>query len=155
MAIYMKLGSIAGSVTASGYETYIKLESFRWGFVANTSFAQAGAEVTVREVVVTMRAEKASPLIVNAGVSRASLKPSVLFKFTTTGGDGKVIPFLSYELTDCIITNYSIEAPEEGHPVETLALNFTKITETFNPRDSKMTGSPTTVTYDVKSAQTS
>ena len=150
----MKLGSIAGSVTTSGYENWIMLESFRWGFAANTSFSQAGAEVTVREVEVKMRSEKASPLIVNAGLSRTVLQPSVQFKFTTTGKSG-VDVYLTYELSGAIVSNYSIEAPEEGHPTETLTLNFTKVTQTSNPRDAKLTGSPTTVTYDVKAAKTS
>lgn len=149
----MKLGSIAGTVTTSGYESWIMLESFRWGFTANQALRQAGAEVTVNEVVVTMRAEKASPLIVSAGLSRAN-QSSVQFKFTTTAKD-KVDVFLSYELTNALISGYSIEAPAEGHPIETLSLNFTKITETFNPRDSKLTGSPSSVTYDVTAAQTS
>jgi type VI secretion system secreted protein Hcp len=154
VAIYMKLGSVAGSVTTSGYESWIALDSFRWGFSVGMTSKMAGSEATLREVVVTMRAEKASPLIVNAGFSRTVLKPSVLIKFTTTSKD-KVDVFLTYELSNCVISNYAIEAQQEGHPTETLSLSFTKITETFNPRDSKLTGSPTTVTYDVTSAQTS
>ncbi|HVC63719.1 MAG TPA: type VI secretion system tube protein Hcp [Acetobacteraceae bacterium] len=154
MAIYMKLGSIQGSVTTSGYENWIALDSFQWGFSAGYTAKQSGSEVSVREVVVTMRTEKASPLVVNAGVSRSVLTPSVIIKFTTTSKD-KVDVFMSYELSNCVITNYAISGPQEGHPTETLSLSFTKITETFNPRDSKLTGSPTTVTYDVTSAQTS
>ena len=154
MAIYMKLGSIAGSVTTNGYENWIMLEEFKWGFAASGTLAQAGAEVTVREVAVKMRAESASPLVVNAGLSRSVLKPSVQFKFTTTGKDSVVV-FLSYELSNCIISSYGIEAPGEGHPIESLSLNFTKITETYNPRDSKLIGSPSSVTYDVTTAQTS
>ena len=149
----MKLGSIAGAASTSGYETWIMLEHFQWGFAANTSYSQAGAEVTVREVVVKMKTEKASPLIVNAGVSRTVLTP-VSFKFTTTSKD-KVDVYLAYDLTGCIITNYTIEGSNEGHPIETLSLNFTKITETYTSRDAKLTGTPTSVTYDVKSAQTS
>lgn len=154
VAIYMKLGSIAGSVTTSGYANWIVLDSFRWGFSAGYTSKQSGSEVSVREIVVTMRAEKASPLMVNAGVSRSFLKPSVLIQFTATAKD-KVDVFMSYELSNCLITNYAIEAPAEGHPTETLSLSFTKITQTFNPRDSKLIGSPTSVTYDVTSAQTS
>ena len=154
MAIYMKLGSIPGSVTTGGYENWIACESFQWGFSAAYAARQPGSEVSVREVVVTMKAEKSSPLVVNAGLSRSVLKPSVSIKFTTTAKD-KVDVFMTYELGDCIISNYAISAPPEGHPVETLSLSFTKITQTFNPRDAKLTGSPTTVTYDVKAAQTS
>ena len=59
------------------------------------------------------------------------------------------------KLTGAVVTNYVIEAAEEGHPTETLTLDFTKVTQTFNPRDAKLTGSPTTVAYDVKAAKTS
>jgi len=153
VAIYLKLGSIAGSVTTAGYENWITLDSFQWGFSAGYTAKQSGSEVAVREVVVTMRAEKASPLVVSAGVSRSVLNPSVHVKFTTTSKD-KVDMFMHYELSNCVITNYSISAPGEGHPIETLSLSFTKITHTFHPRDAKLTGSPTTVTYDLKTAQT-
>ncbi len=154
MAIYMKLGSIQGSAMTSGFESWITLESFQWGFAAGYTAKHTGSEVSVREVVVTLRAEKASPLIVNAGVSRTVLTPSVNIKFTTTSKD-KVDTFMSYDLSNCVITSYAIEAPGEGPPVETLSLSFAKITETFYPKDSKLTGSPTSVTYDVRSAQSS
>jgi type VI secretion system secreted protein Hcp len=156
VAIYMKLGSIPGSVTTGGYENWIACESFRWGFAVPSTVGQPGAaaDVTVHEVVVTMKAEKSSPLMVNAGLSRSVLKPSVSIKFTTTAKD-KVDVFMTYELGDCMISNYAVSAPQEGHPIETLSLSFTKITQTFNPRDARLTGSPTSVTYDVKAGQTS
>lgn len=151
----MKLGSIPGSVTTAGYENWIACDSFRWGFAVPSAVRLPGAaaDVTVHEVIVTMKAEKSSPLMVNAGLSRTVLKPSVSFKFTTTGKD-KVDVFMGYELGDCMITNYAVSAGQEGHPLETLSLSFTKITQTFNPRDAKLTGSPTSVTYDVKAGQT-
>lgn len=153
MAIYMKLGAIPGSVTTGGYENWIALDSFQWGFSAGYTAKQAGSEVSVREVVVTMRAEKASPLVVSAALNRTVLQPSVNIKFTTTSKD-KVDVFMSYVFTGCMISNYAISGPQEGHPTETLSLSFTTITQTFNPRDARLTGSPTTVTYDVRSAQT-
>ncbi len=153
MAIYMKLGAIQGSVTTDGFQNWITLESFQWGFTGGYTAKQSGSEVSVREVVVTMRAEKASPLIVSAGLSRTVLAPSVTISMATTAKDS-VTTFMSYVLTGCVITNYGISAPTEGHPTETLSLSFTAITETFNPRDAKLSGSPSSVTYDVTSAQT-
>lgn len=149
----MKLGTIQGSAMTSGFESWIVLESFQWGFSAGYTAKHSGSEVSVREVVVTMRTEKASPLIVNAGVSRTVL-PTTTIKLTTTSKD-KVDTYMSYEFTKCVITNYAISAPGEGPPTETLSLSFAKVTETFNPKDSKLTGAPTTVTYDVQSAQSS
>jgi type VI secretion system Hcp family effector len=153
VAIYLKLGSIQGSAMTSGFENWISLESFQWGFAAGYTAKQSNSEVSVREVVLTMRAEKASPLIVSAGVSRTVL-PTAVFKFTTTAKD-KVDTYMTYEFANCVITNYAIAAPGEGAPTETLSLSFTTVTETFNPRDSKLTGAPTTVTYDVRSAKAS
>lgn len=151
MAIYLKLDGVSGSVKTAGYENWIALDSFQWGFAAAYGGHEQHAEVTVREIVVTMKAEKGSPMIVNAGLSRSVLRPAVI-KFTTTGKD-KVDVFMTYELADCMISHYAIAAPEEGIPVETLSLTFTKITQTYNPRDARLTGSPTSVTYDVKAAQ--
>jgi type VI secretion system secreted protein Hcp len=153
VAIYLKLGAIQGSAMTSGFENWIVLESFQWGFAAGYTAKQSNSEVSVREVVLTMRAEKASPLIVSAGVSR-TVQPLAVFKFTTTSKD-KVDTFMSYEFANCVITNYAISAPGEGPPTETLSLSFTTVTETFNPRDSKLFGTPTTATYDVRSAKAS
>ena len=153
MSIYLKLGSIQGSVTASGFENWIVLDSFQWGFSAGYTAKQSGSEVSVREVVMTLRAEKASPLIVSAGVSRTVL-PSAVLKFTTTTKD-KVTTFMSYEFANCVITNYAVSAPAEGVPQETLSLSFTTVTETYTPLDAKLTGSQASVTYDVRSAKAS
>jgi type VI secretion system secreted protein Hcp len=149
----MKLGGIQGSAMTGGFENWIVLEGFQWGFSAGYTAKQSGSEVSLREVVVTMRAEKASPLIVSAALSRTVLAPSVNISLTTTSKD-KVDVFMSYVLTGCVITNYAISAPGEGAPTETLSLSFITVTETFNPKDSKLTGSPSSVTYDVRSAQT-
>ena len=116
MAIYLKLGAIQGSAMTSEFENWIVLESFQWGFAAGYTAKQSNSEVSVREVVLTMRAEKASPLIVSAGVSR-TVQPLAVFKFTTTSKD-KVDTFMSYEFANCVITNYAISAPGEGPPTE-------------------------------------
>ncbi len=42
MAIYMKLGSIQGSAMTSGFENWITLESFQWGFSAGYTAKQPG-----------------------------------------------------------------------------------------------------------------
>jgi len=146
----MKLGSIAGSVSTSGFETWIALDSFKWGFNANVAHGHGGGNVTVNEVVVTLRMEKASTAIVSAGVNRTVLKPNVQIQFTTTNKSG-VVQFLGYELDGCIISKYSVDGAAEDPPTETLTLNFTKIVETYTSRDAKLTGAKSTVTYDVPS----
>jgi len=148
VAIYLKLGSIAGSVTVQGFESWIALDSFKWSFNANVAQGHGGANVTANEVVVTMRMEKASTAIVNAGVNRTVLKPKVQIQFTTTGKN-TMDQFLGYELEGCLISKYSVDGAKDDPPTETLTLNFTKIIETYTSRDAKLTGAKSTVTYDV------
>ncbi|MBB5190654.1 type VI secretion system secreted protein Hcp [Silvimonas terrae] len=41
--------------------------------------------------------------------------------------DGKILPFITYTLTNVILSNISVSGGAGGKPVETLSLNFTKI----------------------------
>jgi type VI secretion system secreted protein Hcp len=48
---------------------------------------------------------------------------------TSTGKTDK--PFASYTLENSVISGYSVSAPRDGQPTESISFNFTKITEKF------------------------
>ena len=75
------------------------------------------------------------------------LDSKVTIKFTTTT-KGKVETFLTYELENTGLSHYSLHSGGEA-PMESLSLNFAKITETFTPHDPGISGSPESVGYDL------
>jgi type VI secretion system Hcp family effector len=155
VAVYMQCkgkisGLIKGSVTTAGFQDWIDVAGLQWGF---TGSKQGGGDPTVNEVVITKRADVASPLLIQSGLSNETLT-GVVFKFTTTIKDG-VSTFTSYELTNARITKYGVTAEADGRTVETFNLGFQKFQQTFIPLDSKLaSGSPTSVSYELQSGKT-
>src|SRR4029077_5553597 len=152
MALYMKFGSIKGAVTTDGFKDWIELNSFQWGVNRHIATAARGSttrehsEPSLAEVSVTKLQDAASPKLFVEAVA-GKLDTKVTIKFTTTT-KGKVETFLTYELENTGFSNYSLHSGGEA-PMESLSLNFTKITETFTPHDPGVSGSPESVGYDL------
>ena len=157
MAIYMKYGSISGSVTTEGFQKWIELDSFHWGVgraigtAARGSLSREHSEPNLSEVTVTKRSDVASPKLFLDSVA-GKLDSKVEIKFTTTT-KGKVETFLTYKMENVGISGYSLSSGGDM-PVESLSLNFTKITQTFTGMEPGVTGSPETVGYDLTQMKT-
>ena len=89
MAIYMKYGSIDGSTTTAGIESWIQLHSFQWGVGRGVSLphgaedTREGSEPSISEVVVTKRMEKSSIKLWQDAVG-GDFSSKVTIRFTTT-----------------------------------------------------------------------
>lgn len=157
MAIYMKYGNIKGSVTTEGFKDWIELNSFQWGVGRSIGTAARGAlsrehsEPNLSEVTVTKLTDVASPKLFLDAVA-GKLDNKVTIKFTTTT-KGKVETFLTYELENTGLSHYSLSSGGDM-PMESLSLNFTKITKTFTGMQPGITGSPETVGYDLTQMKT-
>ncbi len=153
MAIYMKYGSIKGAVATEGFKDWIELTSFQWGVGRSIGTAARGAisrehsEPTLSEISVSKPTDVASPKLFLDAVA-GKLDNKVTIKFTTTA-KGKVETFLTYDLENTGLSHYSLSSAGEI-PMESLSLNFTKITETFTGLQPGITGSPETVGYDLE-----
>ena len=153
MAIYMKFGSINGAVTTKGFEKWIELGSCQLG--VNRSIGTAarglknreGSEPSFSEIVVTKNQDESSPKLLEDAWG-GDLGTKVQLKFTTTTKNA-VETFLSIELENCGISSYSMSSHAEGIPMESLALNYTKITFAQTASDAKVGGSPVRVAYDL------
>ncbi len=157
MAIYMQYGKIKGPVTTEGFKDWIELESFHWGASRHIGTAARGStsrehsEPTLSEVIVTKRTDIASPKLMLDSVA-GKLDSEVQIKFTTTT-KGKVETFLSYKLENTGISNYSLTSGGDM-PMESLSLNFTKISKTFKGTDPGVGGQTETVGYDMTKMKT-
>ncbi|HEY3912435.1 MAG TPA: type VI secretion system tube protein Hcp [Stellaceae bacterium] len=157
MALYMKYGSIKGPVTTDGFKDWIELNSFQWGVgraigtAARGSTSREHSEPSLSEVSVTKLTDIASPKLFLDSVA-GKLDNKVTIKFTTTT-KGKVETFLTYELENTGISGYSLSSGGDM-PMESLSLNFTKISETFSGLNPDISGSPETVGYDLTQMKT-
>ena len=72
--------------------------------------------------------------------------------FVRTGD--KVQEFMTYKLTNCIISSYDIDAEGEDVPDEDITLSFSAIEVSYKDHDaSNKAGNPQRVSYDVKAAK--
>lgn len=153
MAIYMKYGDVAGSVTTDGFKDWIQLNSFQWGVGRGVTQPQGsedtreGSEPSVSEVVVTKRMEKASIKLWQDAVG-GDFSSKVNIKFTTTTKD-KVESFLEYEFTDTGLSGYSVSGGGDDPPQESLSLNFAKVSWKYGAADAKTDVKSQTAGWDL------
>ena len=157
MALYMKYGSVKGAVTTDGYKDSIELNSFQWGASRHIGTAARGSttrehsEPNLSEITVTKLQDVSSPkLFLDAVAGKMDNKVTISFTTTTKG---KVEKFLTFELENVGLSHYSLSSGGEA-PMESLSLNFTKISKTFTGHDPGISGSPETVGYDLTQMKT-
>ena len=153
----MKYGDITGDVTTAGFEKWTELQSFNWAVGRAVGSAMSGAMSressvpSISEIVVTKNMDAASPGLWTDSVAGA-FDQMVTITFTTTSA-GKTEKFLSYELTDCGMSGYSLSSGGDM-PSESLSLNFAKISWTLTPVKADGTGTPVTQGYDLTQSKT-
>ncbi|WP_338663883.1 type VI secretion system tube protein Hcp [Pararoseomonas sp. SCSIO 73927] len=152
MAIYMKFGNVNGQVTTEGFKQWIELSSMQLGVGRGVSSGAGGqtreaSNPSISEVSVTKMFDASSAGLFEDGVA-GSFDTKVQIKFTTTTKT-KVDTYLTYDLTDCGVSGYSISSGGDN-PTESISLNFTKIMISPSPLDIKgVPQSGSKVTYDL------
>jgi type VI secretion system secreted protein Hcp len=156
MAIYMNFNNnnIKGNVTAAGYEDWIELDSFSLG---------TGRGISM-EVGNMANREATRPSISEVSVTKAMDNASGgLFKESLTGVEGVVVQihvvqtgakqvekYAGYELTDVLISSYSVNASGGSAPHETLSLSYSKIVADLQGADkTNKNGQNMKVGYDL------
>lgn len=137
MPIYMKFGSIDGDVTTDGYKNWIELGSFSYGVSRAVSSGAGGntresSAPNISEIVVTKQFDKSSAKLYQDSVA-GTFDTKVEIKMNTTTKN-KTETFLTYELSDCGVSSYSLSSGGDA-PMESLSLNFIKILVTPTPLD--------------------
>ena len=133
----MKFGSIPGDVTTEGYKDWIELNSFQYGVGRSVSSGAGGntresSAPNISEIVVTKHFDKASAKLYQDSVA-GTFDTKVEIKMNTTTKQ-KTETFLTFELTDCGVSSYSLSSGGEN-PMESLSLNFLKVMVTPTPLD--------------------
>lgn len=158
MAIYCEYEGIKGNCTAEGYADHLVILSLQFGVGRGITMEpgnlanREATRPTLSEVTLTKYADNSATALFKESVTGAAGK-TVKIKFVQTGAD-KVTEFMDYELTDCLVSGYSISGDGEGDPVETITLSYSKIMVNYNDFDSKNSAaSPQRVGYDLQTAK--
>jgi type VI secretion system secreted protein Hcp len=156
MPIYMKYDGIDGSVSAAGHEKWIELHSCQLGInrhINNPTGRGVNREAAVPhvgEIMVTKHSDCASTNLFRAALWGEGKK--VKIEFCKTDKD-KFEPYLTLELEHTLISSYSVAGHGgNGHdrPMESLSLNFTKITYNTVHMDAKnASGKPDRAMWDL------
>ena len=152
MALYMKYGEIDGKVETEGYKKWIEINSFQWGVARNMSSAMASSEdreashVSVSEITITKEMDVSSRMLLEDALG-GKLSTDVTISVCTTG-QGKLIEFLCYKLTNTGLSAYTVQSGGD-RPTEQLTLNFTAVAITYTSLNSNLQGQPATTTYDL------
>jgi type VI secretion system secreted protein Hcp len=158
MAIYLEYEGIKGNATADGYQDHLKVDSVQFGVGRGITMEPgnlANREATrpsISEITVTKPVDCSAIALFKEAVSGSAGK-TVTVKFVQTGADS-LTEFMNYELTDCLVSGYSISASDDGNPIESITLSFSKIMVSYNDFDStNKSGSPQRAGYDLKVAK--
>jgi len=158
MAIYLEYDGIKGNVTADGYKDHIAVLSIQFGVgrgitmePGNMSNREA-TRPSISEVTVTKLADNSVTGLFKEAVT-GSAGRTVRIKFVRTGAD-KVQEYMDYELSNALVSGYSISADAEGEPVETVTISFAKVMINYSDFDkTNKSGSPQRVGYDLETAK--
>lgn len=158
MAIYVEYEGIKGNVTAEGYADHLSVDSFNFGVgrsltmdVGNCANREA-TRPSFSEITLTKMADNScTSLFQEATV--ASESKTVVIKFVQTGSD-KVTEYMTYTLSECMVSGYSVSAGGEGEAGESITLSYCGIEVNYLDFDATNKGaSPQRVNYDLKAAK--
>lgn len=158
MAIYLKFGNVKGNVTADGFAGQIAVVSVEFEVSRQVSM-EAGnlanresTKPTLSHIELTKWADNSVAALFKESVTGSAGQEATL-TFVRTGAD-KVQEFMTYKLTNCIVSGYRIFAIGDVGPAEALRLSFSAIEVSYKDHDAaNKTGNPQRISYDVKAAR--
>jgi type VI secretion system secreted protein Hcp len=139
MALFLKLDGIVGDSTSSEFSGWIEIQSFSWGASnpANTSSGGGGGagKVSFSDIVITKTISRGSPYLALACASGKHISGGEIAETKPTG-NGKEVTYLTYKLTDVLVTSYQTGGDVGGRPSESISLNFTRLEIDYKGQDS-------------------
>ena len=143
-AAYLKIGDIKGESQADGHKEWINLLSFSQGLTrtrgGRSGVSRRRGDVVLGDVVVVKEIDKATPALAGTMCEGEVFPIAEIHVTQTDPATGTEQTYLIYELTDLIITSYSIEhqtggSGGESRPVENVTLNYEAITTLYAAPD--------------------
>jgi type VI secretion system secreted protein Hcp len=153
---FLRIDGIAGESTDDKHKGEIDVDSFSWGESHPASpAAGSGAghgKVQMEPLNVTARTSKASPQLLLACAAGTHIKSAVL---TGRRSGGKAQgDYLTFSLSDVLVTDYQIAGSEAEPPRDAVSLSFGKIQVEYKEQKADGSlGASTKVGWDVKKNQ--
>lgn len=116
----------------------IDVESFSWGATSPASFGTAGAtsgKVSVKDLHFTKKIDATSPLFFKAIATGSIHKTATLTLYKSSGG-GKPEVYMTYEMSNVLISSNHHAGGGGAVPNEEVALAFAKLTQTLRGTDA-------------------
>ena len=149
---FLKVDGIAGESADSKHKGEIDVLSWSWGETQSGTAGGGGGggagKVQMQDLHVTTNMSKASPQLMLACASGQHIKSALL-----TGrraGKGQ-LEFLTFSLSDVLVSSYQTGGTEAEPPVDSVSFNFAKIHVEYKQTDqSGKLGPSTKAGWDVK-----
>jgi type VI secretion system secreted protein Hcp len=157
MPIYLKFGTVAGSVTEDKHKNWIECNSFQFGVgrgISSPTGSQKDRDASApsfSEIVLSKSQDEASLKLFEASFGGSEAQDAEIH-FVRTENKG-VDVYLKYKLTDVLISGYSVSSGGD-RPSESISLNYSKIEftqDTFDPKNKSKQSA--TTGYDLGAAK--
>ena len=141
---FLKIDGVDGESTDAKCRECIHIESFSWGTTNPSATGAHGAgggggagKVSVHDISITKMNDKSSPDLMQAAASGQHIKEA---KLTCRKAGGDQQEYLTYTLENVLVSSYSTsgQGSSSGRPMESLSLNFTKVTFQWTDASGKV-----------------
>jgi type VI secretion system secreted protein Hcp len=143
---FLKIDGVDGESTDAGHKGEINIESWSWG--ASSTSASGGAragKACVSAFNFAKLVDKASPILMANAVNGMVMKSAVL---TARKAGDKPLEYLKVTLENVLVSSYQGAGSSGAVPMESFALNFTKMTVEYRTqRQDGSLGDPTTASF--------
>jgi type VI secretion system secreted protein Hcp len=136
---YLKIGDIEGDSTADGHEKEIEVTSMSLGFMMPVGPRSSAGSATTEKVQVT---EVTLSKVMDASSTKLMLAcclgthyDSAIVSINRPDGQGGQVEYAKWELNDVIVSSFQNSGGGTGLPMESLSLNYGKITLNYTQTD--------------------
>jgi type VI secretion system secreted protein Hcp len=153
---FLRIDGVTGESTDDKHKGEIDVESFSWG-ESHPPSPHAGSgggkgKVQIEDLHISARTTKASPQLLIACAAGTHFKSAVLTG-RRSGGKAQA-DFLTFSLSDVLVTDYHVTGTEAEPPRDAVSLSFGKIEVEYKEQKADGSlGASTKVGWDVKKNQ--
>uniref|UniRef100_A0A7S3L1D1 Type VI secretion system tube protein Hcp n=1 Tax=Amphora coffeiformis TaxID=265554 RepID=A0A7S3L1D1_9STRA len=153
-AVYMKIGDIKGESTDTDHKDWIDVLSVDWGILhqRTTGNARRRGSVIVEDINCTKKLDKSTPKLIEA-VASGQVFTKAMVEFDrvvsdSTGGSRREV-YYRYELTNVLVSSYSVSHSDGQPGTEVVSLSFEVIDGTY-VENVRATGGNVETTWKVE-----
>jgi type VI secretion system secreted protein Hcp len=155
---FLKIDGIEGESTDVSHKDEIDVLSWSWGVSHPSPVGGSGGggagKAAFQDFHFVSRISKASPMLFLACASGTHHKTAAL-SGVRTAAKSKSAEFLTYKLSDVVVTSDQHSGSDDGVPIEQFSLNYSKIEVTYTPQlASGKVAAPVRAGFDVKTSKT-